>query len=424
MSFNDKDGLEIIQDRKLPLDKDIFKGVVELPESRAELIMMPDNLSAIDAQSKQDDNITSIKLPTRESVKDNTKVNTIESDRTPVNKKEIESPEKTNRKPQESTVGLFEKLDQVLNTSFDEKQKQQNPPKSSARSDLQKPAQESHRSSSHEPKKVIEKARSSSIEAKVPPRCSRAAKRSMAELRGQASSQERKKNDAQIPSLLLLSKRPSMVNSNTGTTLNSLRDAELNKSSSRNRTLSQNRFSRGGYTSETPSSIPGSLNYLEQDRSSQAVLRFSDYASINSRISLGGESQNDVDSLVKHMKGGNEGRSESELGDYLEGSLSRFEYKLASNREHKSRDHGLGPIQENGFLSRKRVSKQINETEMEDDILDSAVKGGSDWLSYEVRLKKKRAPGDRSSLPTGINHNRSRSNARATSIEQQVREFF
>lgn len=61
---------------------------------------------------------------------------------------------------------------------------------------------------------------------------------------------------------------------------------------------------------------------------------------------------------------------------------------------------------------------------MEDDILDSAVKGGSDWLSYEVRLKKKRAPGDRSSLPTGNHHNRSKSNARATSIEQQVNRNF
>lgn len=472
MSFNDRtqkteEGLETIQDRKLPIDKNIFKGV-ELPESRAELINMADNLSAIDVPSKQeqDENLTSIKLPTRESVKD--PKGTLESQRTlpddatiPVaaskSKEEInnESPtKKLPTEPRESTVGLFNQLQEVLNTSFEERQKK-NLQKSSSGGAIQK-SKETPRLSAKEIKKplpqapttqeatrksvlptpttiahtkrtraTMEKTRSSSIEAgssNVPPLRYSRAKRSVAHIRegnNASASQERKKEETTIPSLLLLTKRPSMINSNTGTTLNSLRDAELDKTTQRNRTnrtLSQNRVSRGGYSSETPSSIPGSLNYLEQDRSSQAMLRFSDYASIHSRISLGGESQcefkSDVENLVKHFGGNNkDGRSESELGDYLEGSLSRFEYKLSA-REHKSRDHGLGPIKENGYLSKKRDSKQINETEMEDDILDSALKGGSDWLSYDVRLKKKR--GDRVSLPSGAN--RSRSNVNASTI--------
>jgi len=449
MSFNDKEeeeGLEIIQDRKLPIDKNIFKGV-EFPESRAELIMMADNLSGIDPPSKQDENLTSIKLPTRESVKDNK--GTLESERTIIGNAEAVqegSPTKKLTEPRESTVGLFNQLEEVLNTSFEERQKKNSGGAIHIQSELQiekqnsketlevqvpvpvptkeiRKIEEARRSITHNKRiretATMEKTRSSSIESNnVPPRYARA-KRSVAEFRGaqnaSSASQERKKEETTIPSLLLLSKRPSMINSNTGTTLNSLRDAELDKNSYRNRTnrtLSQGRVTRvgGGYSSETPtSSIPGSLNYLEQDRSSQAMLRFSDYASINSRISLGGESQcefkSDMENLVKHLRGGDkEGRSESELGDYLEGSLSRFEYKLSA-REHKSRDHGLGPIKENGYLSKKRDSKQINETEMEDDILDSAIKGGSDWLSYDVKLKKKR--GDRVSLPSGANRSRS-----------------
>jgi len=462
MSFNDKEeeeGLEMIQDRKLPIDKNIFKGV-EFPESRAELIMMADNISSIDPPSKQDENLTSIKLPTRESVKDNK--GTLESERTVGNAEVIDiqegneaSPTKKLTEPRESTVGLFNQLEEVLNTSFEERQKK-NLEKSASGGAIQNEVQiekqnsketlpvavvvatkeirktvnqeEARKSITHNKRiretATMEKARSSSIESgNVAARYARA-KRSVAEFRGAqnaSASQERKKEETTIPSLLLLSKRPSMINSNTGTTLNSLRDAELDKNSYRNRTnrtLSQGRVTRvgGGYSSETPtSSIPGSLNYLEQDRSSQAMLRFSDYASINSRISLGGESQcefkSDMENLVKHLRGGDkEGRSESELGDYLEGSLSRFEYKLSA-REHKSRDHGLGPIKENGYLSRKRDSKQINETEMEDDILDSAIKGGSDWLSYDVKLKKKR--GDRVSLPSGANRSRSGAHAAA-----------
>jgi len=178
---------------------------------------------------------------------------------------------------------------------------------------------------------------------------------------------ERRKDDCVLPNLG--AKKSSFLTSQTGTTMNSIRDYDSHKSHNRSQIcLDQNKRGRA-LQLDGPDSYPPSFAYLEQhDKSSQVGLKLSEYASaMTSRHSVGADSQceikNDLESLVKYLTKGdknNDVKTDSEIGDF-EGNT--FECRLSTNEAH-GRSTGLRSLQESGFVLKERKNQQSKEDDV------------------------------------------------------------